>query len=44
MLAGFKWEFGRSTGPQRRGSLGGWSVESGISPCCSRPASLVAPP
>lgn len=41
MLSAFKWEFGRSG---RRGSLGGWSVESGISPCCSRRGSLVAPP
>ncbi|KAH8909791.1 hypothetical protein BR93DRAFT_419989 [Coniochaeta sp. PMI_546] len=42
MLSQFKWEFGRSQG--RRDSLGGWSVESGISPCCSRRGSLVPPP
>lgn len=41
-LSAFKWEFGRSQG--RRDSLGGWSVESGISPCCSRRPSLVPPP
>jgi hypothetical protein len=34
-LAQFKWEFGRK-GP---GSLGGWSLESGISPCGSRRSS-----
>jgi len=33
-LSGFKWEFGR-----RRESIGGWSVESGISPCGSRRSS-----
>lgn len=42
MLSGFKWEFGRSQG--RRNSLGAWSVESGISPCCSRRGSLAPPP
>ncbi|KAB5558105.1 hypothetical protein GE09DRAFT_1221238 [Coniochaeta sp. 2T2.1] len=42
MLAQFKWEFGRSTG--RRNSLGGWSVNSGISPCQSRRASYSALP
>ncbi|KAB5570623.1 hypothetical protein GE09DRAFT_714272 [Coniochaeta sp. 2T2.1] len=42
MLAQFKWEFGRSTG--RRNSLGGWSVNSGISPCQSRRGSYSALP
>lgn len=41
-LNAFKWEFGRSQG--RRNSLGAWSVETGISPCCSRRPSLVPPP
>ncbi|OIW33660.1 hypothetical protein CONLIGDRAFT_677426 [Coniochaeta ligniaria NRRL 30616] len=41
-LSAFKWEFGRSMG--RRNSLGMWSVDSRISPCCSRRGSLVPPP